>query len=481
MNRAAIATNDKETLLLIMPLLHEQDVVSARQRAREIAELFGFDRQDQSRFTTAVSEIARNAYEYASGGKIAFFAVSNGKSALSLALLARISDTGPGIANLNEILGGSYVSKTGMGLGITGARRLCDRFDIKSSPGQGTVVDLEKNAPRRGLGKTPLDTTTLLDKIAGLTPRNPFAEVRQQNQELLHTLNELQSRQTELDQLNRELSDTNRGVMALYAELDEKAKELQNASDMKTRFLSDMSHEFRTPLNSIMGLARLLLEHADGPLVPEQEKQITFIHRSAQTLSEIVNDLLDTAKIEAGKITVQPETVIIDDLFSALRGVFRPLVGNGTDLGAVSLFFEPTFDLPPLFTDESKVAQILRNLISNALKFTSQGSVRVSATMELEADAAKAQVRFAVADTGIGIAPADIDRIFDAFAQVDGAAQRNIKGTGLGLPLCRKLAEILGGHVWVESTIGVGSTFVLRLPVRYAPVSADLNGGIIHG
>lgn len=279
-------------------------------------------------------------------------------------------------------------------------------------------------------------------------PHSPLEEVQQQNRELLRTLEELRARQTELAQLNRELEDTNRGVVALYAELDERADYLQRASELKTRFLSNMSHEFRTPLNAILSLSRLLLDHSDGELSTEQEKQVTFIQRSAEDLSVLVNDLLDLARVEAGKIVVRAGEFEVSTLFSALRGMLRPmLVGNSVDL-----VFEDTAGLPVMYTDESKISQILRNFISNALKFTERGEVRVSAALTEDGQA----VLFSVADTGIGIASEDHELIFEEWTQVDSPLQRKAKGTGLGLPLSRKLSELLGGTRFRHQPVGHG-------------------------
>src|SRR4029434_5017865 len=171
----------------------------------------------------------------------------------------------------------------------------------------------------------------------------------------------------------------------------------------------------------------------------------------AGTLLEMVSDLLDLAKIEAGKVEVHPAEFTVENLFSALRGVFRPMLTNKP----VDLIFEEAREIPPLSTDEGKVAQILRNFISNALKVTEQREVRARAAHAADGDA----VTFYVADTGIGIGAADQPRIFEEFTQVEKPLQRHAKGTGLGLPLCRSLARLLGGDVAVESEIGVGSTF----------------------
>jgi signal transduction histidine kinase len=215
-----------------------------------------------------------------------------------------------------------------------------------------------------------------------------------------------------------------------------------------------VSHELRTPLSSMVNLARLLLARIDGPLTAEQEKQITLMQRSAENLTEMVSDLLDIAKIEAGKVELRPDTFAVDELFAALRGMLRPLATSEQ----VALVFEDTVERITMHTDEQRIAQVLRNFISNALKFTTSGEVRISAELEQE------RVRFTVADTGIGISPADQQRIFEDFAQVDGPIQRRVRGTGLGLPLATKLATVLGGSIGVESEVGKGSRFFLIVP-----------------
>jgi signal transduction histidine kinase/CheY-like chemotaxis protein len=352
-----------------------------------------------------------------------------------------------------------------MGLGIIGAKQLMDQCEIQSVRGQGTTVWLKKVLPRRASLLTLDRLQPITQMLAADKPQSLLDEVRQQNQELLQTLAQLREWQEELTRLNQELEDTNRGVVALYAELDEKADHLRRADEMKSRFLSNMSHEFRTPLNSVLALTRLLLDRTDGELTAEQEKQVSFVRKAAEGLLELVNDLLDLAKIEAGKIEVRPIEFAVEDLFSALRGMLRPLLVSST----VNLVFEESVRIPPLFTDENKVSQILRNFLSNALKFTEQGEVRVSA--QLTADGCA--VIFSVADTGIGISASDQVRIFEEFTQVHNPLQHRVKGTGLGLPLCRRLARLLGGEVAVQSEPGVGSTFSATIPTHYEPPLAE--------
>ena len=442
--------------LLILALEAETDIVLVRKRARRLAELVGFEPQDQTRITTAVSEIARNALEYAGGGRVEFLLTG---SAARQQFEIIVSDRGPGIAHLDAILDGSQRSVTGMGIGLIGARRLMDDFAIETAPGGGTTVRLAKILPKRApvVGQTELKRIT--QALAAEAPPDLMEEIRRQNQDMVIQLEELGTRQKELTLLNQELHDTNRGVVALYAELDERADHLRRADELKSRFLSNMSHEFRTPLNSILALSRLLLTRGDGELTAEQEKQVHFIRKAAESSTELVNDLLDLAKVEAGKIVVTPIECSAEGVFATLRGMLRPLlVGD-----VVALVFEDPADIPPLLQDEGKLSQILRNFISNAIKFTEQGEVRIWTAYDSDRDT----VTFSVRDTGIGIAEEDLDIIFQEFGQVAHPMQRRVKGTGLGLPLSKKLSELLGGSVAVQSAPGEGSVFSVTIPRIY--------------
>ncbi len=342
---------------------------------------------------------------------------------------------------------------------MVGAQRLMDHFDVRSEAGKGTEIVLKKVLPRGAQEADGALVARIGTEIARHPQQGPHAELQQQNQELIRALAALRERQEEMVRLNSELEDTNRGVVALYAELDEKADSLRRADETKSRFLSNMSHEFRTPLNSIRALTRLLLARTDGELNAEQERQMQFIGRAVEDLATLVDDLLDIAKIEAGKTEVHAQEFAVETMFSALRGMLRPLLVSES----VRLVFEDPEDVPLLQTDEGKIAQILRNFISNALKFTERGEVRVKA----EYVAAEKAVRFSVTDTGIGIAPQDRERVFEEFLQVANPLQSRTKGTGLGLPLCRRLAALLGGTLGLQSELNVGSSFSATIPVRY--------------
>jgi signal transduction histidine kinase len=277
---------------------------------------------------------------------------------------------------------------------------------------------------------------------------------------------ELNNRVAQVESLTTELAETNSGVIALYAQIEDKSAQILEMSELKSRFLSYMSHEFRTPLGSIRSIARILLDRIDGPLSSEQERQVRFIQSSAEELTEMVNDLLDLAKIEAGRISVSAEWFEMVDLFAALRGMFKPIVTNDH----VALIFEEPVDVPRIYTDDQKLSQILRNFISNALKFTQKGEVRISATSE-NPDL----VRFSVKDTGIGIAKEHQSALFEDYVQIDSPIQKRLRGSGLGLALSKRLAEMLGGKVAAESEPGIGSTFSAIIPVYFKP-PADMQG-----
>ena len=277
-------------------------------------------------------------------------------------------------------------------------------------------------------------------------------------------LRALEQSRAEAHGLREELEETNRGVLALYAELDTQADQLREATALKSRFLAYMSHEFRTPINAIRSVTRLLADRVDGPLTDEQAKQVGFIQSAAVEFAEMVDDLLDLAKVEAGRVEISPAWFEMVDLFSALRGMFKPVLTNPD----VNLVFEEPHGVPKLFTDNRKLSQILRNFISNALKFTPKGEVRVGAVCEGDS------VTFSVSDTGIGIDPKFLQSIFEDFAQVKSPLQKRLRGTGLGLALSKRLAGVLGGTVQMQSAPGAGSTFSLTIPVRLeAPADAD--------
>jgi signal transduction histidine kinase len=437
----------------------ERAVLSARRHARYIAELLGCDQSERLRIPALVFAVAHDVFRHTFAGNLEFAVILKPEPLLSI----EFSGRGEGTPTWQR----QFVSESGHSdnrphNGAPSGANIGDLlrdFTIETSTNHVATVRFTKKL-------STLPTSEQLQQIVATLAEAPniddFAEVSLQNDELIGQQLELQRRQTQLQDLGRELEETNRGVVALYAEVEDQAAKLRQADAMKSRFLSNMSHEFRTPLGSIRALAQLLLDRIDGELSAEQDQQVRLILDSASELSELVNDLLDLAKIEAGKVEVYQAEFSLVQTFGTLRGMLGPLF-TGKD---VQLIFEIEAGIDILHTDEAKVSQILRNFISNALKFTKQGRVTVSATREFAAGG----VRLAVADTGIGIASHDLDVIFEEFTQIENRLQQFAKGTGLGLPLCRQLANLLAARIEVCSAIGEGSTFSLVLPTNTATV-----------
>jgi signal transduction histidine kinase len=437
-----------QTLLLH----HPHDVGMARQHVRQLAQCLGFDLQMQVQLATAVTEMA---YHLLSDGQPCVVECGIQGETAPQVLLIRMDTTG---ADVSRHLGPAAAEETAendIEQSLRDVRQLVDACERHATPAGGIGVILRQHLPEHAPLLSGQSLARLTADLMRPCPPEPLNEAWQQHRMLLHALQTQKQQREELQRLRHELDETNRGVVALYAELDARAEHLQHADEAKSRFLSNMSHEFRVPINAIRSLTRLLLDQVDGTLTDEQEKQIAFIQKAVEELAELVNDLLDLAKIESGKVTISPTEFEVAELFGTLRRMLRPLLHD-----AVTLVFDIPVPLPPLMTDEEKVTQILRNLISNALKYTNHGEIRVSASLTPEARA----VIFTVTDTGIGIASDDQERIFEDFVQVDHALQRRVKGTGLGLPLCKKLAELLGGSIAVQSDLGVGSCFTAVIP-----------------
>jgi PAS domain S-box-containing protein len=254
-------------------------------------------------------------------------------------------------------------------------------------------------------------------------------------------------------------------VKARTADLEEANRQLREATTAKSEFLASMSHELRTPLNSVIGFSGILSEGLAGPLTDEQHTQVGMINVSGRHLLSLVDDILDLAKIEAGKAEVYVEAVDVAALVEAVAGAIGPLAQEaGLELRA-----ETEGCCTTLHSDGGKIRQILFNLIGNAVKFTEHGSVVVAVRNEPDGACS-----FAVSDTGCGIAEEDMTRIFAAFTQVPMSTSGNSKGTGLGLRISREYAQMLGGEITVRSEVGVGSTFTLTLPAEPpSPVSPD--------
>ena len=271
---------------------------------------------------------------------------------------------------------------------------------------------------------------------------------------------ELQARERQVLELNMKLSHHAAELEAHNQEIARKNLELAEASRMKSAFIANMSHELRTPLNAIIGFTGTLLMKLPGPLTVDQDRQLNTIRTSARHLLSLINDLLDVAKIEAGKVTLAVAPVQCQSLLGETVESLRPLAQQkGLAL---------TLELPPepvvIVSDRRALMQIVINLVNNAIKFTEQGTVRVSLAQRASADGVVTEI--SVADSGAGIRPEDQPKLFQAFSQLDSTSTRHAEGAGLGLYLCQNLASLLGGSLLFSSQFGAGSTFTLVLPAK---------------
>ena len=299
--------------------------------------------------------------------------------------------------------------------------------------------------------------------------RTANEELEEQSRALKESQATLESQQAELEQTNAQLSEfadrmeqQRDALQQAQVELEQRAAELQRASQYKSEFLANMSHELRTPLNSSLILARLLADNAHGNLSEEQVKFAESIYSAGNDLLTLINDILDIAKVEAGKLEVRPQPTALAPLAEGLKNMFEPLAATKS----LTLDIVVAPDAPEtIFTDTQRLEQILKNLLSNAIKFTDRGTV----ALHMVRQPADGTIAFEVRDTGIGIPPAQQDLVFEAFRQADGTTSRKHGGTGLGLSISRDLARLLGGDIAVSSQPGQGSTFTLTLPLQYAP------------
>lgn len=407
----------------------EHDLVLVRQRTRQIAELLGLDEGPRTRLATAVSEISRNAFQYAGTGKVEFL-VERGATPQ---LLVHIVDSGPGIAQLEDIMEGRYRSETGLGLGLAGARRLVDHFEVDTGSDDGTTITLGVDLPTR-----TLDDATLLDSIDSMTrtsPGNPFGEVLQQNQELLRAQNAL--------------AEANR--------------ELEAAQAAKDHFLAMLAHELRNLLNALRS-SMAVLERRPEETVRQRMEQVAVLQ--VDHLERLIDDLLDASRIVRGTLEIQRQDLdvvaAVDDLSEAWR---EQITRSGLVL-RVDLPAEPAWSR----VDPTRLAQILGNLLSNAEKFSDPGD-----TIVLGVDSDDTWVTLRVRDEGAGLDHEGLQKIFEPFAQTAEARRRMTGGLGLGLAIVEGLVEAHGGSIEATSDgLGEGTTVAVRLPALEAPAETSV-------
>jgi len=447
----------------------ETDVIRARNLSSLLAKEVLFDKITCIRVGTAVSELTRNMIEHASGGTLHFYLAHQQDGISGLVLV--FADNGPGIQDLESIDSGKFHSKTGMGVGLSGSRRLMDDFDIQSHPGQGTRITAAKWLPKKLVAFGPERIQQIQSAFQKTILRGDSSMVdtiNSQNTELVFLLSQLQERNNQIETINRELEETNKGVLALNRELEDKAfkiekaqKEAEQANKAKSEFLANMSHEIRTPLNGIIGFTEVLLKTS---LTDIQQQYMQNVSASAESLMNLINDILDFSKIEAGRLELDYEvTDLVEVVESTMDVVKYHAHGKGLEL---------LLDITPdiiryVMIDSLRLRQVIMNLLSNAIKFTEKGEIELNIRAErFNKKENRALFRFVVRDTGIGISPENQHKIFESFIQADPSTTKKYGGTGLGITISNRLLEKMGDELHLVSEPGFGSSFYFALELE---------------
>lgn len=441
--------------LLTVAIRREHDILLLRQRGRQVGQFLGFSTGDIVRITTALSEMARNAFEYGGGGTVVFAIETQALDRQELVI--RVQDGGPGIADVPKVLSPAFKSRTGMGIGIKGSRALMDRFSITSAIGKGTTVVMAKFLPWSASKFTPADAGRLAAEIAKSSESTPFGELQAQNQALLAALQEITERQAEVERLSA-IADEER-------QKSEAARRIAERSMVvRERFMALTTHEFRTPLNAILGYLDLLDMEIAASITDKQKDYFARVQRACRHLVGVTNDFLDMAKGDAGHLTVvrreEPALQVMNEAVALVT----------PQAGARNVTLRITEDAKHIryLGDVDRVRQILVNILGNAVSFTPSGGVvemtvskeqHVHSTSQLPESLCCA---IRVTDTGPGIPPDKLAYVFEAFVQVTTDGQASRKGSGLGLTVSRQLAHLMGGDITVASS-GEGAAFTLWL------------------
>ncbi|MCS0634827.1 ATP-binding protein [Streptomyces sp. LP05-1] len=456
----------RQVIVVPFALTGERDVFTLRRHGQSAARTLGLPGPETVRLATVLSEVGRNLLGAA--GLVAEVALTPGRPELLTVTLQWEPPAEPA----PEVL--------------AAAGRLLHTCAYTSGPPRALV--LQQPLPPAG-EELDVRAADVRGRMTGPPAISMSEELRDQNSDLLAALQQARAHQEELQRLNAELEETNQGVVALYselsreleatntgvvalyAELEDKTKQLSLASEAKTRFWANVSHELRSPVNAVIGLARLMLAPEADPLTEEQRRQVSLIAASGSTLASLVEELLDVAKAESGRLEPDCNEVDLRTVLLQLRGTLQSTARPGVR------FAVPDRDFPhPLVTDEVMLTRVLRNVLSNGLKFTRTGEVSLEVAHTVRDG--RPWYTFTARDTGIGIPEDQQERVFEEFYQVRGPHQRAVAGTGLGLPYARRLTELLGGRLRLSSEPGAGTEVVIELPAEPgtggdAPVVAD--------
>jgi signal transduction histidine kinase len=444
--------------LLTVAIRREHDLPQLRQRTRMISSMLGFSHSDATKITTAVSEISRNAFEYAKGGSVTFAVESLPNDRQELVI--RVVDTGDGIEDFATVLSPEFTSRTGLGIGIRGSRTLMDRFDVASAVGRGTTVTMAKTIPRSASGFGSQQAAELSEKLAKATEATPLGELQVQNQALLNTLQELSERQAEIERLSE---------VAANARVRAEAAQLvaERSLVVRDRFMALTTHELRTPLNAIIGYMDLLEMELAKAMTEKQKGYFGRVKRASKHLLGVTNDFLDMAQGDAGRLKVSNASEPARHVIAEATALVLPQATARN----VTVQLDERAEEMTYFGDVNRVRQVLVNVLGNAVSFSPAGT-----TVKIVAARAAAPPRgsaiasnqgpwciIEVRDSGPGIPSDKIAHVFEPFVQLSSDGQATRKGSGLGLTVSRQLALLMGGELTVRSE-GEGAVFTLWLP-----------------
>ncbi len=425
--------------ILEVKVAKEEDIIYVHQMVRELSILAGLSLQSQTRFITAVCEIAKNALQYAGGGIVRFFLVS--ENGTDYKLQACVEDEGPGLDSAEQSLREN--SGSSKGKGIPAAKDLVHYFQIESND-KGTKVILEKNLPPN-IVVSPEDTLTVwTNRLHNLEVTSIIEELQKQNHQLVKALTEVEKSAQILSQQQTLLG--------------QHTEQLETANRMKTNFVANMSHEMRTPLNAVIGISDIL---SKTTLNKHQQFLVNSLDAAGRSLLSLINDILDLSKLEVGKFEIEDvDFVLIETINEALSVVQPQALEKYVDL---LFFYGPSLPLK-VKGDPHRLQQVIINIAANAIKFSSQNSETDVLVFNNGHANSITDVRFIILDTGIGISQNDQDKLFEAFTQIDSSTNRKYGGTGLGLSICQHLVGLMNGEIGFISKKDVGTAFWFSIP-----------------
>jgi len=482
-----------------MNVIEKKDVEKLLKNVKLVCTKMGFGILDSIKILTVISEFSRNLYGHPSGGQIIFELVRDEKKH-GIKIIFKVKEGSN--ESIRNLFCGDFKSKNEIGIGLNGLKNLMDDFRIESNDMQMQIIMIkwvqseEKTLPKKKSSEISKELAKISDSFIFAIEKHPKEEtlvdienIREKNIIVWSLINELEK---ELEHKNELLKETieeldisNREVMKTMTELENSHTELLNTMEelehsnvkqqtyldklknanirlkeldqLKSMFLASMSHELRTPLNSIIGFTGWLLMGMEGDLNEEQKKQLSMAKSSADELLELINDILDISKIEAGKVELAIEKFKIEEVIKDVVNRVLPLVKD-KELKLI-------YNVPKgiiINSDKRRIKQILMNLVSNAIKFTDQGNVKIDVKTINNDD-----LEFIVSDSGIGIKKEEIEKLFQPFQQIDMSTTKRHEGTGLGLYLCKKLIDLLHGEISVTSQFGKGSEFKFIIPIEF--------------